>query len=143
LPNRAEIVKTLADFKDNRFAKVYDKWHFYYNKQSIMLTNIDEDGNFIQMPTKTNKEGEVVEEKSIKLEVEKITQTTEDKTIQLDKTEYTADDILGTEYTSLDDYLENYIKPVIAELDYKEADLTVHTANKLCYYYDADKETIM
>ena len=151
--NRAEIVKTLADFKDRdisfgdaeqsrSIAKVFDKWHFYYNKQSIMLTNVDEDGNFIQMPTKTTKDGETVEEKSIKLEVEKIIQTTEDNTIQLDKTEYTADDIIGTDYTSLDDYLENYIKPLIAELDYKEADLKVHTKQAI-YYYNNDKETII
>lgn len=140
--NRAEIVKTLADFKDNSFAKVFDKWHFYYNKQSIMLTNIDEDGNPIQMPAKTNKEGEEVEEKSIKLEVEKIIQTTEDNTIQLDKTEYSADDIKGTEYNTLDEYLEKYIKPLIAELDYKEADLKVYT-NKATYFFDNDKETII
>lgn len=94
------------------------------------------------MPTKTNKDGDLVEEKSIKLEVERILQTTEDNTIQLDKTEYTADDIIGTEYTSLDDYLENHIKPIIAEFDYKEANLKVYTA-KNCYWYDAYKETII
>jgi type I restriction enzyme M protein len=140
--NRAEIVKTLADFKDNSFAKVFDKWHFYYNKQSIMLTNIDEDGNHLQLPTKTNKDGDTVEEKSIKLEVEKIIQTTEANTIQLDKTEYTTDDLIGTEYNSLDEYLEKHIKPLIAELDYKDADLKVFT-NKATYYYDNDKETII
>lgn len=140
--NRAEIVKTLAEFKDNSFAKVFDKWHFYYNKQSILLTNIDEYGNPIQMPTKTNKEGELVEEKAIKLEVEKIIQTTDDNTIQLDKTEYTADDIKGTEYKTLDEYLEKHIKPLIAALDYKEADLKVYT-NKATYFFDNDKETII
>ncbi|MEZ5047408.1 MAG: N-6 DNA methylase [Chitinophagaceae bacterium] len=140
--NRAEIVKTLADFKDNSFAKVFDKWHFYYNKQSIMLTNIDEDGNYLQLPTKTNKDGDTVEEKSIKLEVEKIIQTTEANTTQLDKTEYITDDLIGTEYNSLDEYLEKHIKPLIAELDYKEADLKVYT-NKATYYYDNDKETII
>lgn len=140
--NRAEIVKTLADFKDNSFAKVFDKWHFYYNKQSIMLTNIDEDGNYLQLPTKTNREGEIVEEKSIKLEVEKIVQTTEANTIQLDKTEYTTDDLIDIEYNSLEEYLEKHIKPLIAELDYKEADLKVYT-NEATYYYDNDKETII
>lgn len=140
--NRSLIVQTLADFKDNSFAKVFDKWHFYYNKQSIMLTNIDEDGNFIQMPTKTKKDGEIIEEKSIKLEAKKITQITDDKTIQIETTEYSADDIKGTEYTSLDDYFENYLKPLIAELDYKEANLKVFTA-KTCYWYDSDKETII
>lgn len=140
--NRAEIVKALADFKDNSFAKVFDKWHFYYNKQSIMLTNVDEDGNYLQLPTKTNKEGEIVEEKSIKLQANKIIQVSEGNKIQLDKTEFTADDLIGTEYNSLDEYLEKLIKPLIAELDYKEADLKVFT-NKATYYYDNDKETII
>lgn len=38
--------------------------------------------------------------------------------------------------------MENHIKPKIAELDYKEKNLKVHTANT-CYWYDADKDTVM
>ncbi len=162
--NRAEIVKALADFKDNSFAKVFDKWHFYYNKQSIMLTNIDEDGNFIQMPTKTNKDGDIVEEKSIKLEVEKIVQDTEEKTITVDiETEQITVLDKATNTQEIISYkieeqprkkksdksvnqenqgLDEIIKPIIAELDYKEADLTVHTKQAI-YYYDNDKETII
>ena len=46
--NRAEIIQALTDFQDNDFARVFDKWHFYYNKQTIMLTNVDTEGKFIE-----------------------------------------------------------------------------------------------
>lgn len=162
--NRAEIVKTLADFKDRdisfgdaeqsrSIAKVFNKWHFYYNKQSIMLTNIDEDGNYLQLPTKTNKEGELVEEKSIKLEATKIVQVVEGTTteLNLETLEITITDnqnqinqinLTNQDSDNLEEYLEKHIKPLIAELDYKEADLKVYS-NKATYYYDQDKETIV
>lgn len=141
--NRADIVKTLAEFKDNDFARVFDKWHFYYNKQSIMLTNIDEEGKYIEMPTKTNKTGEIVEEKSIKLNVQKIVQTDEeDNKIEILKTSFTDEDLANTDFKNLDTYFEGYFKPLVAELDYKEKNLKVYT-NEACYWYDADKETLI
>ena len=141
--NRADIVKTLAEFKDNDFARVFDKWHFYYNKQSIMLTNIDEEGNYIEMPTKTNKTGEIVEEKSIKLNVQKIVQTDEeDNKIEILKTSFTEEDLTNTDFKNLDTYFEDYLKPLVAELDYKEKNLKVYT-DEVCYWYDADKETLI
>ena len=42
--HRADIVRALVDFCDCDIAKVYDKWHFYFNKQQIELTEIDEAG---------------------------------------------------------------------------------------------------
>ena len=39
LPNRTKIVQALTDFKVNEFAKVFDKWHFYYNKEKIQDFN--------------------------------------------------------------------------------------------------------
>lgn len=141
--NRADIVKTLAEFKDNDFAKVFDKWHFYYNKQSIMLTNIDEEGKYIEMPTKTNKAGEVVEEKSIKLEVQKIVQTDEeDYKIEILKSSFTEEDLTNTDFKNLDTYFEEYLKPLVAELEYKEKNLKIYT-EETCYWYDADRETLI
>jgi type I restriction enzyme M protein len=148
LANRTEIVRTLTEFKDKdaeqgrSIAKVFDKWHFYYNKQSIMLTNVDEDGKAIEMPTKTNKEGETVEEKSIKLAPIKITQTSEENTVEISQFEYTIKDLAGTDYKSLDTYLEYYIKPLVSAFDYKEANLKVFT-DKNCYFFDSDKETMI
>lgn len=37
--HRAEIVRALVEFRDCNIAKVYDKWHFYFNKQKIQLTD--------------------------------------------------------------------------------------------------------
>ena len=42
--HRADIVRALVDFRDCDIAKVYDKWHFYFNKQQIELTEIDAQG---------------------------------------------------------------------------------------------------
>lgn len=138
--NRTKIVQTLTEFKDNDFAKVFDKWHFYYNRQSIMLTNIDENGKAIEMPTKTSKDGEEKEEKSIKLIPTKITQVAEDSNVEINDFEITSFD--KTKYTSLEQYFEEAIKPQLAELDYKEKNLTVFTKDT-SYYYDADKDTII
>ena len=138
ITNRNKIVQALTKFKDNEFARVFDKWHFYYNRQSIMLTNIDENGKAIEMPIKTSKDGEEKEEKSIKLTPTKIIQ----EDLKFDVFDFGIDTIDTTKYKNLEDYFENYLKPLIAELDYKEKDLKVYT-NKIFYWYDADKETLI
>lgn len=140
LENRAKIVKTLTEFKDNDFSKVFDKWHFYYNRQSIMLTNIDENGKAIEMPTKANKDGEERDEKSIKLIPTKITQPTDDGKIDLSEFDITEFDT--SKYSSLENYFENGIKPLLADIDYKEKDLKVKTKDAT-YYYNSEKETII
>ncbi len=138
--NRAEIVKTFTDFKDNSYARVFDKWHFYYNKQSIMLTNVDENGKFIEMPTKVNKEGETVEEKSIKLTPIKLVVQTDMVPMEITEFEITAFDT--SKFKSLMDYFEENVKPSISAIDYKEQDVKVFTKDAT-YWYDQDKETII
>lgn len=140
LTNRSKIVKALTEFKDNEFAKVFDKWHFYYNRQSIMLTNIDENGKAIEMPVKTSKDGEEKEEKSIKLTPTKIIQSDDENPIEITEFDITTFD--STKYSSLEHYFEAGIKPLLAELDYKEKKLTVFTKDA-SYYFDADKETLI
>lgn len=140
LTNRSKIVKALTEFKDNEFAKVFDKWHFYYNRQSIMLTNIDENGKAIEMPVKTSKDGEEKEEKSIKLTPTKIIQADDENPIEITEFDITTFD--KTKYSSLENYFEIGIKPLLAELDYKEKNLTVFTKDA-SYYFDADKETLI
>ena len=56
-----EIVKTLTLYQNNDYAQVFDKEFFYYNKQSIILTNLDEHGNSCesQLPMVTNKKTEL------------------------------------------------------------------------------------
>lgn len=140
LSNRTKIVKALTDFKDNEFAKVFHKWHFYYNRQSIMLTNIDENGKAIEMPVKTSKDGEEKEEKSIKLTPTKIEQPGDENPIEINEFDITTFD--KTKYSSLEHYFETGIKPLLAELDYKEKNLTVFTKDA-SYYFDSYKETLI
>ncbi|MGV0945996.1 HsdM family class I SAM-dependent methyltransferase [Empedobacter falsenii] len=144
--NRKAIVDTFVNFEDvvvdgKEMAKVFDKWHFYYNKQSIILTNVDENGKAIQMPTKTNKAGVTVEEKAIKLNPTKIAFTTLDGEVkELSDFEITTFD--KSAYNSLEDYFNQEIKELISSIDYKESYLKIHTS-KTIYSYDADKETII
>lgn len=141
LTNRSKIVKALTEFNDNEFAKVFDKLHFYYNRQSIMLTNIDENGKAIEMPVKTSKDGEEKEEKSIKLTPTKITQTATD-TEPVEVTEFEITTFDNTKYNNIEHYFEEGVKPLLAELDYKEKNLTVFTKDASCFF-DADKETLI
>lgn len=138
--NRAEIVKAFTEFQNNAFCKVFDKWHFYYNRQSIMLTNVDVNGKFIEMPMKENKAGEMVEEKSIKLNPVKITVTDDAGTSSIDNFEIT--DFDKAKYSSLEVMFNEEVKPNIVALDYKEQQLKVVTKNAT-YQYDEDKETII
>lgn len=45
--HRAHIVEALVRFEDSDISKVYDKWHFYFNKQQIQLTELDKNGLFV------------------------------------------------------------------------------------------------
>lgn len=138
--NRAEIVKAFTEFQDNAFCKVFDKWHFYYNRQSIMLTNVDVNGKFLEMPMKENRAGEMVEEKSIKLNPVKITVQDDAGTTTIDNFEIT--DFDKAKYKSLEARFNEEVKPNIAALDYKEQQLKVVT-KKATYWYDEDKDTII
>jgi type I restriction enzyme M protein len=140
LDNRTEIVKAFSDFQDDEFCKVFDKWHFYYSRQSIMLTNVDVNGRFIEMPVKETKEGEKVETKSIKLDPVKIIVEDGAGTVTFTDFEITAFD--ESKYPSLDVKFNEEIKANIAALDYKEQNLKVFTT-KATYWYDSDKDTII
>ena len=154
LDNRKIIVETLTNFKETSFAKVFDKWHFYFNKQSIMLTNVDENGKSLEaeLPIKTNKDGEEKRVKSIVLKPIKIVQSVEtddrpsnspsDGEPAIEITEFEISTFDPVQFSSLDDYFEKQIKPTIAELDYKEKNLKVIT-EKASYWYDAEKESII
>jgi type I restriction enzyme M protein len=142
--NRAEIVRAFTEFKDNEFSRVFPKWHFYYNRQSIMLTNVDENGKHIEMPTKTNSEGEAIEVKSIKLEPTKIlvSSRASDTELPIEITEFVITDFDNSKFKTLEDYHNLEVKPTIASLDYKEQNLKVYT-QKATYYYSTEKDTII
>lgn len=138
--HRNLIVDAFTAFEDNDFAKVFDKWNFYYNKQAIMLTNVDEDGNSIEMPTKTNRAGDTVQAKSIKLNPSNISYEIDGETKEL--TEFTITSFDDFNCDNLKEYYDKVLKPQIAAIDYKESNLKV-VSDGITYYYDTDKNTII
>jgi type I restriction enzyme M protein len=128
--HRAEIVDAFTQFEDNDFAKVLDKWNFYYNKQSIMLTNVDEDGNSIDLHDK----------KSIKLNPSKLTYDLNDESHGIK--EFVIEEFDDESCQSLKEYYVQVLKPKIANIDYKESNLKV-VSEGVTYWYDTDKETII
>lgn len=138
--NRAEIVRAFTEFQDNEFCRVFDKWHFYYNKQSIQLTNVDISGKSIEMPIKESRTGGRVEAKSIKLEPLLIAITDESGTTTIPEFEITEFD--SSKFASLEARYIEEIKPRIAALDYKEQNLKILT-NKTSYWYDQEKDSLI
>ncbi|AFU69672.1 type I restriction-modification system, DNA-methyltransferase subunit M HsdM [Psychroflexus torquis ATCC 700755] len=142
--NRAEIVKAFTDYKENEYTKIFDKWEFYFNKQSIMLTNVDENGKSITMPTKENREGELVEQKSIKIDASSVLildsfKENGMKAInQMETTEYPED-----EYQNLKEYYDKHYKNYVAEFNYKADAFAVLDTNGNAYTYNTSIETII
>jgi len=136
--SRLEIVATLSAYQDNDYTRVFDKEFFYFNKQAIMLTNIDEqDRSFEEhLPMKEDKFGKMNRVSSIELTPTKITQG------ELELTEFCITQYDAIQYASLDNYCFDAIKPKVAQFDYKEQPLVITTANAK-YYYDVDKETLI
>lgn len=45
--HRKAIVDALLKFEDSPISKLYDREYFYYNKQNLVLTEVDDNGKFI------------------------------------------------------------------------------------------------
>jgi len=123
--SRREIVDALNKFQDNDYARVFDKEFFYYNKQAIMLTNVDEQGKALS--------------ESLKLSPTKL------ENGQREFTEFNV--TLSREaakglYANLQERFEKDIKPFVDSLDYKEQPLVVTTSSAK-YYYDNEQETLI
>ena len=122
--SRLEIVETLARFVDNDYARVFDKEFFYFNKQGIMLTNVDEHGRSFAGHLKDGKT-------SLKL-----------SPIALDNGVRSLTEFTITDSDDLLTFYEQDFKPFIDSLDYKEQPLMV-TTDKAVYSFDSDRETII
>ena len=46
--HREAIVKALTDFVPSDICKIFDREHFYYNKQSLTLTEVDVNGEYLK-----------------------------------------------------------------------------------------------
>lgn len=136
--SRLDIVATLTAYQDNDYARVFDKEFFYFNKQAIMLTNVDEQGQTFEthLPLKEDKFGELKRVKAIALTPTKIAQN------DLELTEFRIMKYDANHYTSLEHYYTDAIKAQVSELDYKEQLLIITTTDAI-YYYDADQETLI
>ena len=137
--NRLDIVVTLTAYQDNDYARVFDKEFFYFNKQAIILTNVDEQGNSFesQLPLVTNKKtGETKRAKSLKLNP--ISLNNGEREI----TEFVITDFDKERYNSLADYFAQDIKPFITSLNYKEQPLVVITDQEQ-YFFDNEQETLI
>ena len=127
--SRLEIVETLTKYQNNDYARIFDKEFFYFNKQAIVLTNVDEHGNSFEMKLKEGKKGE-------KLTPTKLTNG------ERELTEFVITAFDPTQYESLSGAFVQDIKPFIASLDYKEQPLVISTATAQ-YWYDAGQETLI
>lgn len=136
--NRHKIVETLTKISNNDYAKDFDKEFFYYNKQAIRLTNLDENGRTLEslLPIKIDVDGEEKRADSIKLSPIKITQE------GLAFETSTVNDFDSELYHNLFDYYEKSVSVIVKNFDYKEKDLIVF-ADDGKYYFDQDKETII
>ena len=127
--SRLEIVETLKKYQNNDYARVFDKEFFYFNKQAIMLTNVDEHGNSFETKLKEGK-------KSEKLTPTKLTNG------ERELTGFVITSFDTTQYDSLADAFAQDIKPIIVSLDYKEQPLVITTATAQ-YWFDAEQETLI
>ena len=127
--SRSEIVKTLAQFVDNDYARVFDKEFFYFNKQAIVLTNVDEQGKTF---------ADRLEEGKTSLKLLPLKLENGERTL----TEFTIAEYDPDQFGSLAEMLEQDIKPFVDSLDYKEQPLIV-TTKQAMYRFDADQETLI
>jgi len=136
--NRLEIVDTLTNYQYNDYTRVLDKEYFYFNKQAIMLTNVDEKGDSFEtgLPVKTYKVSEKKRDKSMKLMPISISNG------EQELTEFTITQYDKTQYTTLANYFTDNLKPFIASLNFKEQPLVI-TTNDGKYSFDNDQETLI
>ena len=140
--NRATIVQALTAFADTDYARVFPKWHFYYNRQALMLTNVDDEGRSFEarLPTKQDANGSVVlAAKSQKLKPLAIVQHGDDA---IELREFIITEFDRDQHKNLLAYYENDLSPRVGRLDYKEQALQVITA-QATYSYDADRDTLL
>jgi len=116
--SKKEILNTLLEFKNNDYAKVFDREYFYFNKQAITLTNVD-----------VNGKGFECEKKKLKLDVKKI--IFKDEVIE---------EFVITDKDDLKEY-NNSLKEKLKSFDYKDG-LKIETSDGV-YSYNNEKETLM
>ena len=70
--HRAKIVEAFVNGTENEYCKVFSKYNFYYNKQKIVLFNVDSDKKYIEEDIKIelgsiNSNGKKIEGKTVSI----------------------------------------------------------------------------
>lgn len=112
--HRAEIVKALTDFKSSDICKIFDREHFYYNKQNLTLTEVDVNGEYLKEPIVLKKIQSVV---------------LNDETL--------------TELKGLDTNAGNALKNRLKAVNIDEDQIVIALEDVTCYSYDQEQETII
>lgn len=130
------------------YARVFDKEYFYYNKQAILLTNVDEQGKALPESLKLtpikleNGEREFTEFNVNELPSHVILSRDSGEESPSQSGDSSVAIAPSERHDTLYDYFEKDIKPFIASLDYKEQPLVVTTPTAK-YYYDNEQETLI
>ena len=111
---RKQIVDALTAFEPSDICKIYPREHFYYNKQSLTLTEIDVNGEYLKEPIKLKKIHSVV-----------------------------LNDVTLTEVKDLDTNAGNALKNKLKAANIDDDSLMVVLEDGNCYSYDKEQETII
>ena len=112
--HRAKIVKTLTEFKPSDICKIFDREHFYYNKQTLTLTEVDINGEYLREPIPLKKIKSVV---------------LNDETL--------------TELKGLDTNIGNALKNRLKAVNIDEDRIVITLEDGTSYRYDHEQETII
>ena len=112
--HRAEIVKALTDFNPSDICKIFDREHFYYNKQNLTLTEVDVNGEYLKEPVALKKIQSVV-----------------------------LNDEMLTELKGLDTNAGNALKNKLKDANIDEDQIVIALENGTCYSYDQEQETVI
>lgn len=114
IEHRTAIVKALTDFVPSDICKIFDREHFYYNKQSLTLTEVDVNGEYLKEPVALKKIQSVV------LNNENL-----------------------TELKDLDANTGNALKNKLKVANIDEDQIIISLEDGTCYSYDQEQETII
>jgi type I restriction enzyme M protein len=109
-----------------------------------MLTNVDVYGKSVEMPNKVDRNGDVKEEKSIKIEPKSIAILDSIKENGMKAiNEMVITKFEDKNYSSLANYYEGYFKSFVNDFDYKEDAFVLIDKQGNSFHYDNKKETIV
>lgn len=112
--HRTKIVQALTEFKPSDICKIFDREHFYYNKQSLTLTEVDVNGDYLKEPVALKKIKSVV---------------LNDETL--------------TELKGLDTNTGNALKNKLKAAKIDEDRIVITLEDGTCYSYDQEQETVI